>query len=88
MNYLKGANLHRAVLVNFGTTSLQYPSSCDACRRTPILFTPNRRFESADFEILEFPVPRNCSPQSLRSTGAAAKRPVERRVGTGGMRAS
>jgi len=24
MNYLKGANLHRAVLVNFGTTSLQY----------------------------------------------------------------
>ncbi len=24
MNYLKGANLHRAVLLNFGTTSLQY----------------------------------------------------------------
>ena len=24
LNYLKGANLHRAVLLNFGTTSLQY----------------------------------------------------------------
>ena len=24
MNYLKGANLHRALLLNFGTTSLQY----------------------------------------------------------------
>ena len=24
INYLKGANLHRAVLLNFGTTSLQY----------------------------------------------------------------
>ena len=24
LNYLKGANLHRAVLLNFGTPSLQY----------------------------------------------------------------
>ena len=38
MNYLKGADLHRAVLLNFGATSLQYPAvSCDACRRIATL---------------------------------------------------
>ena len=47
MNYLKGANLHRAVLLNFGTTAFSTVVSCDVCRRTVILFRMDRRFESS-----------------------------------------
>ena len=60
MNYLKGANLHRAVLLNFGTTSLQYrrivrrlPKDADPLhtQRTPLNPRMSRFWNFQSLEI-------------------------------------
>ena len=71
MNYLKGANLHRALLLNFGKTVFSTEGSCYACRRIATPVSLNSRLEgSADLEILGFPVP----PDSLAEMTAAVDR--------------